>query len=326
MRFVVKGAVLSRKPPDEVLHALDALLRRVELGVHELVVQDADRLAGSRWYQRSTQTGKNLLRQAAEAGIYAPPSRGPHRKEVEVASPEDAGRAERTALSPLVVLVEDERSDRVFLEEVAHHLADPTLKALWLPRVRAEPPALRVEGPGGNTKLAPAIDQRLGEALEADREPRLFVVSDSDAERPRELSNKAREIKARCQQKGVPCTILNKRTAENYLPDTLWELRRENTRHPALRDAIDALLRLRAEQRDHVRLGRGEPWSRDNDLFEAVPDADRQALRYNLKGKGDERIILVLGQRRQAISAADLRDRDGSNELDDLLQRIADEL
>jgi len=295
--------------------------------MHDLVVRDAHLLDRSAWYRRCTRTGRKLLQAAAEKGLYPPPERGPDRKEVAIRTTEEASRAERTALVSFEILVENDRSDKLFLEEVARKLASDVLRERWFsPGVAVDPPAVVVSGPGGHGELRPAVDRRLEEARDRDRPVRVFVVADSDAERPGEPKDHASAIEDHCTCVGIPVHILRKRTAENYIPDRAWQRWADEPEHTNVRPKVDAMLRLTPPQRDHVNLASGDPWAVDNDLFAGVGCADRQLLTHDFKGHGDRRAILLLRDQREALNPADYDERDRHHELEGLLARIADEL
>jgi hypothetical protein len=119
--------------------------------------------------------------------------------------------AAREVLSrPFVVLVEDDRSDRAFLEAVARETHSQTLaefvRKAWLDfRSR------------GGIERIPTIAEDVLRDTPGDVW-RLFAVFDSDGDAPGQRSRDARNALARCEAMGIRAHVLQRRATENYLP------------------------------------------------------------------------------------------------------------
>ena len=314
---------------DSTLHALDGVLRRVELGVHLLELPDADLLEAHPWYQAGTGARQKMLMEAARETTYAPAQGGggPHARVHEVADPVSAARAERLANTPLTVVVENDASDRALLNATVRALGPAPLVRLW--DLEVDPPAVDVSGPGGNGEVMKKVQRLCEEARRRDRPARIFVLVDSDGEVPGERKTSPATVLDGCGSVGVPVHVLRKRTAESYIPDGVW--RSLAAAHRAtLEGPVAALLCLGPAQRDHVNLDKGAPWNPTNAaaaaLFAGVSAEDERQLTANLKGRGETMRILALVQPEHAPDADDLRARDGAGELDMLLAMIAAEL
>lgn len=327
MRFRV--ALPGLDGADSTLHALDGVLRRVELGVHVLDLPNADRLEAHPWYQAGTGARQKMLMEAAKETTYPPAQdgAGPHARVFEVADPASAARAEKLANTPLTVIVENDSSDCALLNAAVRALGPAPLVRLW--DLEVDPPAVDVSGPGGNGEVLKKVQRLRDDATRRDRPARIFVLVDSDGEVPGEVRPTPAAIGDACRQAGIPVHVLCKRTAENYIPDGVWRSLAAEHRS-SLEEPVAALLRLTPEQRDHVKLDKGAPWNPANAaavaLFAGVGVDDERQLEANLKGRGKEMRILALVQPEHAPAPDDLRARDGAGELDMLLAMIAAEL
>ncbi len=141
------------------------------------------------------------------------------------------------------------------------------------------------------------------------------------------MGPKAQEIRKACLDGGVLCAPLQKRNAENYIPDTVWHHRMPSD------PAIDALCRLSPLQRDHIKLGKKDeqPW--DNripdvaKLYANVSPEDYGLLKNaGLKGRKDKMMILALDSHRPPLTREQLLGRDHQGDLETLVRIIEDEL
>jgi hypothetical protein len=86
---------------------------------------------------------------------------------------------------------------------------------------------------------------------------RLLVLRDSDrtsAEAP--LADQVTRLVGTAKQHGAEVHVLEKRAAENYLPDRWWtEVRSLDARSPAWTDNIDELLAMSETERDYTDMG-----------------------------------------------------------------------
>ena len=335
MRFAVQLAAMNG--PEVVQNALDGILVRVEDEVHEMDIPQADQIEQSQWYRSSRPVRQKLLEQIAEASLYRGlRNQGPHLRQAEVTDAASATQARCLAYSPLLVLLENDVSDAALVEAALKMFAKPaTVELCFGAPSRLAPPSFEMESRGGHGNLPPLITKRLAQAAAQGRPSRLVVVTDSDGEWVGDVKKYAQDIRDDCKQANIPCPPLNKRTAENYIPDAVWRAWSAVPDHTSSRPAVEALLRLSPEQRDHVLIAKTNepPW---NDavpaaalLFQTpkVSDADRDVLtKASLKGGGDKRMILALQQHAQALTPGDLAARDHQGDLMRLVRHIEDEL
>jgi hypothetical protein len=254
MLFAILPAAMDGA--ETVLDALDALVARAADDVHELAILQADDLENSRWYVSSRPDRRKLLEEIAQATLYrAPRTQGPHLRRIEVGDEASAAQARNMAYAPLLVLTENAISDGALVEAALRTFGAPkAIELCFGAPSRLEPPSFQIDSRGGQGELKKLIVARLAEAASRERPPRLVVVTDSDGEWPGEVKAHAQEIRDMCTDQGVPCPPLNKRTAENYIPDAVWRAWVAVRERTNARPAIEALLRLSPEQRDHIHI------------------------------------------------------------------------
>lgn len=333
MLFVIQSTAMNGE--EAVLDELDGILRRIEDDVHEGELVGVDELEVTAWYQLSRPLRRKLLEEIAEASLYrAARTRGPHLRRIEVNDATSAAQARRIAYTPLLVLLENRESDGALVEAALRTLAEPTTIELCFGQPsRLEPPAFQTDSGGGHGELRKLIARCLEDAMSRGHPPRLVVVTDSDGEFPREVKKHAQEIRSDCAKQGIPCPPLNKRTAENYIPDAVWRAWAADPNKLNARPWVNALLRLSPAQRDHVNMATHgtHPWNKSNPdavtLFQGVSAADEQVLlEANLKGKGGSMVIFALRDHSNALTPIDLQTRDHQGDLLTLVRHIEDEL
>ena len=259
---------------------LDTILRKVEDGWHIWEVTGLETFSDSSWVADRGSAGtwvQELFVAAVRRSAWG--SNAPHHRRLRVVqtriqhdelTPE---KAARLAEEPFVVLVENRFSDRAFLTRVVREL-DHRLARL-LNNV-TEP--IRFDSLGGKGQMARYVEER---CVRSSPVPRLAVVVDSDRATPTAPPSKeARKLLATCSRRGVPCWLLEKREAENYLPYALLNARRNvGEAHRAclaawdrlpddLKDVYDMPGRQRAAARD--TFARGDP-----DVIPPSSGADR---------------------------------------------------
>lgn len=110
--------------------------------------------------------------------------------------------------------------------------------------------------------------------------PRLVAVIDSDRKGPGDsVSGDARRLRNVCNQHDLPCWVLAKREAENYLPRVLLDERPNVGAEHARK--VEAWERLSEVQKNFFDMKRGlprAPSAIEENLFDALPDADRRIL------------------------------------------------
>ena len=160
-------------------------------------------------------------------------------------NPEDAGRL---AEEQLVILVENRNSDGAFVKRVVIELDKPLDKYR---KKRGEP--VQFDSVGGKGQMADEVERR---TQDRPYRPRLVVIVDSDRKGAAdEASSEARALCRKCANVGVPCWVLAKREAENYLPEILLAEWRDAGEDRARR--VDAWRTLNDDQKNFFDMKNG---------------------------------------------------------------------
>ena len=107
-----------------------------------------------------------------------------------------------------------------------------------------------------------------------------MAVIDSDRKGPGDSqSGDARRLRETCDEHGLPCWVLAKREAENYLPRALLAEKPDaGTEHARM---VNAWERLSDDQKDFFDMKNGlprVPSAIEQHLFNGLPDVDRETL------------------------------------------------
>ena len=176
------------------------------------------------------------------------------------------------AEEPLVILVENRNSDGAFLCRLVTDLDKPLFK-YW--RQRGEP--VRLDSVGGKGEMPDEVKRRI---QAVPYRPRLVAVIDSDRRFPGDNpSQEAGRLQKVCSMGNVPCWILAKREAENYLPRVLLSGRENVGADHARR--VDAWNELSDDQKNFFDMKNGlsaVPSAAETELFDRLSDADRETL------------------------------------------------
>ena len=268
---------------------LDRIVGRIEDGWHvwdTTGFDDPAAMETSSWLREDSRQGARLrelwrFSVRRDGWSFAPHGRrlAPHgRRLAATASPGGPDElapeeAVRLAEEPLVLLVENRESDGAFLWRAVTELDKP-LSALW--RRKGDP--IRLDSVGGVGQMAQQVRRR---AQQTSHRPRLVVVADSDRTVPGgQPSRAARRLARVCEDLDVPCWILAKREAENYLPRVLLDAKPGSG--PDHADRVEAWDRLDEDQKDFVDMKNGlagESSSTEEALFSSVSRDDRETLR-----------------------------------------------
>ena len=260
---------------------LDRILERIEDGWHvwDLTgAPDADAIEATPWIRDPGRQGSRLRDLLVASTRRSAWTLAPHTRRLRVTA-NPAGTEElapeqacRLADEPLVVLVENRDGDGAFVERVVTEL-DKSLHGLW----RREGRPIRFDSVGGTGQMPQEVERRAG-ALPY--RPRLVAVIDSDRKGPGDsVSRNARRLRQVCNRHGLPCWVLVKREAENYLPRVLLGARPDAGR--LLERLVEAWSRLSDDQKDFFDMKHGLPETPseiEEDLFDGLPDADREIL------------------------------------------------
>lgn len=317
------------------LDKLDALLKRIEEDVHKMEITEADLLEETLWFQTSRPDRRLLLMKIATTMIHRSPRfHGPHVQRYEVRDEGTAAQACEAAYTPVYILLENDDSDgrlvKFALMAFANH---ETFDLCYGTGQSRMPKACEIESRGGAGELPKLIKKRADEAAARGIAPRIVVAADSDGEWPGDIKQHAQEIRDTCISRGIACPPLNKRASENYVTDGVWTSWASQPEQTKIRPAIEALMRLSAVQRDHVKLDRSNtaPWTkaetRAATLFSNVSTGDETLLMTaSLRKAAANAMDLALGNGLAASIRADILIRDPAGELETLARRIEDYL
>ena len=260
---------------------LDRILYRIEDGWHvwDTASQpDPNAIEAATWIRDRGPQGDRVRQMLVESIKRGAWTFAPHGRRMRVTArpgaldelkPEDAVRL---ADAPLVILVENRVSDGTFVKRVVTEL-DKSLHGLW--RQPGEP--VQFDSPGGVGQMLAEVERRTqGRRYR----PRLVVITDSDRKGPGDkVSPAVRALCRRCKALGVPCWVLAKREAENYLPRILLGERQDaGADHARLVEAWD---RFNDDQKNFFDMKNGlpeAPSAIEQALFAGLPLADRAVL------------------------------------------------
>ena len=259
---------------------LDLILQKFEDGWHVWDTSsetDPEAIIATTWIRSDGRQGarvRELLRASIKRTAWSSPA---GRRVRVTTSPMEADElrprdAALLAEEPLVILVENRRSDGPFIERVVMEL-DKSLYSLW--RRRGDP--IRFDSLGGKGEMPDEVERQ---AQAKPYRPRLVAVIDSDRKGPEDpVSRNARRLRRKCDRWEVPCWVLAKREAENYLPGVLLR-EREDASADHLR-RVEAWDRLNDDQKDYYDMKDGLPEilsENERVLFGALSPSDREVL------------------------------------------------
>lgn len=202
---------------------------------------------------------------------------GPHGRHVRVTErpnatnelkPEDAVRLTE---EPLWILVENRYSDGAFVKRIVDEL-DESLSGLW--NQPGEP--IRFDSLGGSGQMEREVRNRI---QSVPFRPRLIVIVDSDRKAPNTSeSTAAKKLYKVCTNLNVPCWVLAKREAENYLPRAL--LRECMSSKANGNQLVEAWDRLTDDQKNFFDMKKGfaSPSNNEPQLFQGLSETDKNIL------------------------------------------------
>ena len=303
---------------------LDQILFLFESGQHRWDMLNPEDITTSEWYNDPGRAGKRVRNHLKRLGKKSFRERVGRKIEISnCKDPSNNRYAPENALAllsrPLKVYVENKKSDGDFLKLLINLLGTQMLKQSlhenWL----------ELQTGGGASDMTNQLDLDLANHEEL----RCYVLADSDAPIPGEIGEYAQRIKVFCNEKGIPCTILSKRTIENYLPtDSLQTLNDKNSVYTAYKEKLDDT------QKDHYHMKKGfqiEDNKRNNNiptnqkaLYDNLDDKTIQDLQH---GFGNN-VSALFENQGDLINEANLRKRCGANgeELQNLLGKITEYL
>ena len=278
MRIVIDSSVAN--DPD-VHQWLDRILYKIEDGWHVWDTADQpdpDEMEATTWIRDRGVQGdwvREMLVASIQRGAWtlAPHGRSvlvtAHPRTTDELMPEDAFRL---ADEPLWILVENRISDGAFVERVVKEL-DESLRTLW----KRPGAPIQIDSVGGKGQMPQEVQRR---TERVPYRPRFVAVIDSDRKAPDAgPSTEARRLLRTCAQLNLPCWILAKREAENYLPRILLS-ERQNVGEDHER-RVDAWNRLNDDQKNCFDMKSGLPKTLspvEQELFGELSPADRTIL------------------------------------------------
>lgn len=334
MKFVLYATALNGN--DEVHDLIDRLVDRVADEVHRIEVPEADLLLESGWYQSARKTRCKVL----TAAVAVPPRKhtdphAPHSKRIEIRNIEEARVADKLAHAPLTILVEDRESDGILLDILVEEVALPELSNLWKRGKTVTPRVIEIQTAGGIGAMPQRVERAVTDANGAGHPIRLFVLCDSDRRWPGDNEHPTHpgriKLRQKCADLSIPLHILQKRNAENYIPDSVFEVVRDDPRNTSNVGRFNALLRRSPTQRDHFPVKDGMPDAERvaataAGLYHGAEVPDLLLLKERLFPKKPRPLVRLNNERRDEFTAHGLNLRDGSGEIVTLLDAIAREL
>ena len=262
---------------------LDRILSKVEDGWHVWDTTrepDPNAFMNTTWISERGTRGAEVREMLVAAVRRSAWSFAPHSRRVRVRArpggddelaPEDAARL---AATPLVILVENRFSDGDFLRRVVEEM-DKSLARLWNNPRRP----IQVDSIGGKGQMPEAVERRVRE----DRgRVRLVAIIDSDRKGPdTSPSEEAKRLRRICEREDLPCWILEKREAENYLPRVLLDERADAGSNHL--EKVEVWDRLSDEQKDFFSMKDGLPSqfsAVEQALFGQLPNDARAVLSH----------------------------------------------
>lgn len=316
---------------------LDAMLNSAADGWHEWEIDDPDGLEKSAWFTRTNRPHlKDFFEKSIQAGAYSNPSSNLHKHRwliTNQASSGDTLTPQAAALyftTPLRICVENEFTDKLFVDTVLSFLVSQELKEFFDQFQEGQKKPLEYLHGGGNGQLDKLIERRVDESVAQGIRFRAVTVTDSDARFPGDQERMKTPLKIDdvCKRHDIPCLVLSKRTIENYIPNEVLQGWAGEPGNQAVMGLVDVVCGLTAEQRDHLPMKKKLPdanklTSQETELYTSISSQEKNILNNS---KLDGEPIQLFGKYKQYLTAEGLRKRDGQGELDRLVTMITEEL
>lgn len=215
---------------------------------------------------------------------------------------------------PFLLFLENERSDRAFLESVA--LTSHRDRLRWMHRQGW----IAFRSHGGISTIKKLLTQELEEFPEDTW--RMFAIFDSDAPAPGKPSGEAQGVAQACTERRVPHRMLGRRSIENYLTRPALERWANGQSNPdALRGRIEALygesFNQRPERRYHFLMKTGfQRMSPLDPIYDGVPENIKRSLREGFGTHACDAFTPDL------VQEVDLRDESAWDELSEMIEAM----
>ena len=255
---------------------LDRILPRIYDGWHVWDTtgqSNPDTLSATTWISTGGKRVKELFVASTSRNAWSTYGRSVRVTTVPTAADELTPQdAVRLAEEPLWILVENRFSDGAFVKRVVKEL-DQSLHKLWQRSTRP----IRIDSVGGKGQMAREVTRRM---QENPYRPRLVAIVDSDRTAPGAApSAEAKRLQDTCNQYNLPCWVLAKREAENYLPRLLLSAQpNPGANHQQRMDAWDGLT---DDQKNFFDMKNGLPATlseAEQLLFGGLSADDRETL------------------------------------------------
>lgn len=333
MKFMISASALNLDGRSNDL--IDRLIDRASDLVHKIEFLDPDLVVDSNWYQTARMSRRRLAMAAAAAAPRNATDSALHAKIMCLNSREDIDFAVKTAYAPLIVLVEDSESDGALVDLIVQKLGTPELVKFWRETKAVTPRAYVFQTAGGLGAMPVRVRRAVSDAAEEGRSSRIIVICDSDrrwAGGDASLSQQSLDdLSTLCQGSGIRLHILEKRSAENYIPDEVFQAWRDDPSRINNKHRFEAFLRRTSAQRDYFPIKDGLSDAEFAEatraqLYTAADTADALLLKERLFPKRPRVLRRLLDSNGADFTARGLRSRDGKSELSALLDLIAGEL
>lgn len=225
----------------------------------------------------------------------------------------DAAKLAHFCDLPTALIVENTSTDGEWIKLVIRKLR-PRLAR----HIAGRHIGLEVRHAGGIGEIPKELERvvdRYRETLPAQTMPlRVIALADSDAIAPGNLSANARKVVRAADRLGAVAHVLTKRTIENYVPDS--SLIAYGIRRPDYVIAIRFITSLTGPARDHYPMKEGLSEAEIDATGNMYPPGTPERLKI-----GDF-ILDFINTMGPIVEDSELRERDGVNELDALLDLL----
>lgn len=275
MKIVFKNDVLN---DERYFNALSSIVYLILNGKHKLCfLGNPEEIENTKYFNDPGVVGKTIKSLYYKSIINSLAKNEPH-VVVTTCVQSDAELLPKDAYSflskPLSILVEDSKSDGLFVKMLAKAYSTKLTKAIGLRFLKIEH--------GGGSSMKRRVEQIIEDSHGRHR---LFVLSDSDRQFPDDNVDEKHSLINVCLRNKVPNHLLKKREMENYIPEKcirLWLDKNRNTKYEIRRNCLNAYEKLKFSQKDYYDMKNGVCENSDNmevrTLFSSVSTSDRKHL------------------------------------------------
>jgi len=218
---------------------------------------DSDDFRGTELFSNTTTSNKEIMNEAFVNSINAVFDKDIDcdvRKSAPTATDKvfTVGECITYLNQPLCIIVENEENDKCFVNAILSEFLPRSLKIdvgqyeqdNWL----------KYDGAGGKVNVASKIKNRYNSSGCKSKMLKIFVIFDSDKRCPDDTP-KNTVLESELKKYSIPYHELEKRSIENYMPDSIISGQYIYTNHNA--DWINAYLNLTEQQKDYISIAEG---------------------------------------------------------------------